>query len=240
MMREKHTEERAGIPAGPPIHVGMIDNDSLTLRALVGLIRVLDPAILPAWLAFSGAEGLAQAEDHPADVYLIDMSLGQPDGDEVIERIRARDGTTPILAMTSFPADVYQDQAALAGAQGLALKKEPTLIPHLIRQVAGGWVEPDEKFLDPAAARRRVSDKILLTGETPGSRGAASLSDREREALSLSAQGLTSAEIATKMGTSVATINTYFHRAMNRMGARNRMQLLALWLRAGGTLGGRQ
>jgi DNA-binding NarL/FixJ family response regulator len=173
--------------------------------------------------AGDGAEAATAAMEHQPDVVLMDVRMPEVDGVEATRRICAQDDRIRVLILTTFDLDEYVYAALHAGASGFLLKD--TLAPDLltaIRMVARG-----DAVVAPSATRRLLDRYI---GATPAVAPAAPLvpvttvTDREREVLTLVAHGLTNAEIAGRLYLSEGTVKTHVHRILTKLSLRDRVQ----------------
>ena len=114
--------------------------------------------------------------------------------------------------------------AAMAGAQAIVSKNDPQGLQDTIRLAATGGTGSFEGLRFPTAAQAFA--RILREPKT----GIARLSGREIEIIELCRQGDTSTLIAERTGLTVASVNTYLQRACEKLGARNRVQLVSMWL----------
>lgn len=206
--------------------LAIVDNDNWTTDGLVMFMNSQMPELDIIWTSRTGEEALRHIDADDPDVMLVDMSLGEMSGTDLITRIRQHNRTIGIVAMTAFPLERYADPAAKAGAQALVSKRFPKHMLEVIKTVGHGGVgEPVGAihFLPVTQAFAMVSKPL---------RGAKSLSATEREIVDLCSQGLTSGEIAQQMRKAIPTVNTHLQRAMEKTGARNRTQLVAMYLQS--------
>jgi DNA-binding NarL/FixJ family response regulator len=168
---------------------------------------------------------------HP-DVLLLDIRMPGMDGLAALREITA-DPTlagTRVVIVTTFELDQYVFEALQVGASGFILKDaEPAELLRAVRVVAAG-----EALLSPSVTRRVVSQfgRHLAEG-TPSAPGLDALTDREREMLAWVATGRSNQEIANELFLSPATVRTHISRAMGKLGARDRAQLVVFAVRAG-------
>ncbi len=178
--------------------------------------------------AANGEEAVAHAALHRPDLVLMDIRMPGVDGLAATQRICADPDLagTRVLILTTFETDEYVARALEAGASGF-LGKDVTSAALLagIRTVVGG-----EALLSPAATRTLIDRFLSSPGragpQSPGS--LAALTDREREMTALAAHGLSNQEIAARLVVSPLTVRTHIHRAMMKVGARDRAQLVVL------------
>lgn len=161
-----------------------------------------------------------------ADVVVMDIRMPDVDGLEATQQISAAEDLAGvrILILTTFELDEYVIQALRAGASGFLGKSvAPTELLEAIRLVASG-----EALLSPKATRALVGRYLAQPDDgpvaTPERLGV--LTDREREVVALVAQGLDNDEIAGQLFVSPLTAKTHVSRAMTKLDARNRAQLV--------------
>jgi DNA-binding NarL/FixJ family response regulator len=131
--------------------------------------------------------------------------------------------------LTTFDHDEHVFEALRAGASGFLVKDtEPEDLIHAVRLVAGG-----EALLSPGVTRRVIAEFALRARRPPQTELLDVLTEREREVMGLVAEGLTNAEIADRLVVSPATAKTHVNRAMAKLGARDRAQLVVLAYESG-------
>lgn len=177
--------------------------------------------------ATDGAEAVAAARTHRADVVLMDIRMPGVDGLAATRRIAADDDLAGVrvLILTTFEADEYVLEALRAGASGF-LTKDVELVDllHAIRVVARG-----DALLSPAITRRLISRVLAQPEQSTVDNSVLSvLTDREREVLALVGRGLSNEDIARELFLSPLTAKTHVSRAMTKLGARDRAQLVVL------------
>ncbi|MFF4507904.1 response regulator [Streptomyces sp. NPDC001401] len=184
--------------------------------------------------ATDGAEAVALARVHRPDLVLMDIRMPGTDGLAATSAICADPelSGTRVLILTTFEIDEYVAQALRAGASGF-LGKDVTADALLdgIRTVAVG-----ESLLSPLATRVLITR--FLTAPAQGARLAASedlgaLTVREREVMAWVAEGHSNEEIGEKLVVSPLTVRTHVHRAMMKLGARDRAQLVVIAYQSG-------
>ncbi len=213
------------------IRVVLVDDQALVR---VGL-RALADAEPDIEVVGEAADGLAALRavraTHP-DVVVMDIRMPVLDGREATRRIVADPdcGGVRVLVLTTFELDAYVFEALRAGAGGFLLKDaEPTEILRAIRVVAAG-----ESLLSPSVTRRVVeafAARPAPAGPAPG--GLGELTEREREVVALVGCGLSNEGIAARLCSSGATARTHVSRAMGKIGARDRAQVVVFAYEAG-------
>jgi DNA-binding NarL/FixJ family response regulator len=127
-----------------------------------------------------------------------------------------------VVVLTTFELDEYVFQALRAGASGFLLKDvDPDDLRQAVRVVAAG-----EALLSPSVTRRLITEFATRTAPPSDPARLAALTDREREVLALVGGGLSNEEIGQRLFMSPATAKTHVSRAMAKLGARDRAQLV--------------
>ncbi len=215
-----------------PIRVLIVD-DHAVVRQGLRMFLGLDPAFEIVGEAANGARALELARQLQPDVVLMDLLMPVMDGITATEAIRRELPDIEVVALTSVLEDEKVVGAIRAGAIGYLLKDaEPAELLRAVRVVAAG-----EALLSPSVTRRVVSlFGRHLAGGTPSAPGLDALTDREREMLAWVATGRSNQEIAKELFLSPATVRTHISRAMGKLGARDRAQLVVFAVRAGLTI----
>ena len=207
-------------------NLAIVDNDRFALQAMSGFLsRTLPASFSIRWLVDDARRAIARCVEDPPDVLLVDMSLGRMDGVQVIRAIRERDAHIGLIAVTSFPLWEYAVDAAQAGAQGIVGKNDLSTMVRQIQHVALGHADRDcvgIRFDTAEDAFARICRRGMRTGT--------SLSMRELDVVELCSHGNTTADIAKTLGIAEATVNTHLQRACEKLGARNRVHLVTLWM----------
>jgi DNA-binding NarL/FixJ family response regulator len=219
-----------GHPTTEPIHEPirvLIADDEALVRGGFRVLVDTEPGMVVVGEAGDGATAVALARETRPDVVLMDIRMPGVDGLRATHEIAADPDLAGVrvLILTTFDHDEYVAEALGAGAAGFLVKNtEPAQLLRGIRVVAGG-----EALLSPGLTQRLIAQ---LTARTPTPRldahALARLTARERQIVGLVAHGLSNAEIATALTISRATAKTHVSRAMTKLGARDRAQLVAL------------
>jgi DNA-binding NarL/FixJ family response regulator len=220
--------------AGSVIRVVLADDQVLVRSGFRALLDAEDD-ITVVGEASDGAEALALCRDRQPDLVLMDIRMPGVDGLTATRNItddRRLDGVR-VLILTTFEIDEYVYEALRAGASGFLVKHtEPEELIRAVRVVAAG-----ESLLSPGATRRLIAAFVDGGGSAPGPhqapREVSELTAREREVVVLVADGLSNDEIAQRWFVSNATVRTHVSRAMTKLRARDRAQLVVFAYRYG-------
>jgi DNA-binding NarL/FixJ family response regulator len=213
------------------IKVVLADDQSLVRMGLRVLIE-READLLLVGEAADGRTALEVIRRSRPDVALLDIRMPGLDGMQTLRAIVA-DPTltgTRVVMVTTFETDEYVFAALQAGASGFVLKDaEPTDLIRAIRAAAAG-----EALLSPSVTRRLVNlfGRHLAGGIAPAP-ALEALTEREREIVAWVATGRSNDEIAAELFLSPATVRTHVGRAMLKLGARDRAQLVVFAIRAG-------
>jgi DNA-binding NarL/FixJ family response regulator len=183
--------------------------------------------------AANGREAVELARSCRADVILMDIRMPELDGLAATREIMADDGLAGVrvLILTTFEVDEYVFEALRAGASGFLGKSvEPAELIEAIRTVASG-----DALLSPKAVKGLI-DRFLAQPELDQAAAPAvlaALTEREREVVGLVATGLSNDEIAERLVVAPMTAKTHVNRAMMKLGARDRAQLVVIAYQSG-------
>lgn len=213
--------------------VVIADDQALIRAGFAALVASTEDLEVVAEAA-DGQAAVDAVRTHRPDVVLMDIRMPVLDGLRATETITADpdlDGTH-VLVLTTFEADDTVLAALRAGAAGFLGKDVgPTALLDAVRTVAAG-----EALLSPRATRSLVA-RYLATPMTAGrdvsDTALAALTERELEVVSLVGRGLSNDQIAQRLVLSPATVKTHVNRAMAKVGARDRAQLVVLTYQTG-------
>ncbi|MEU6986756.1 response regulator transcription factor [Streptomyces sp. NPDC046324] len=176
----------------------------------------------------NGTEAIRLVDRYRPDVVLMDIRMPGLDGIEATRRIVATGARTRVLIVTTFDLDEYAYEGLRAGASGFLVKDaQPEELLAGIRAVASG-----DAVVAPSLTRRLLDAYIHHLPLTPGPPRAdprlTALTDREREILTVIAQGWTNTEIAARLHLAESTVKTHVSRILAKTGARDRVQAVIL------------
>jgi DNA-binding NarL/FixJ family response regulator len=181
--------------------------------------------------AVDGDEAVRSTVALRPDVVLMDIRMPRLDGLEATRRIADHPGLTAVkvVILTTFELDAYVAEALRSGASGFLVKDtEPVDLLRAVRVVADG-----EALLSPSVTRRLIADYVSRTAPRADVPGLEALTEREREVMALVAGGLSNDEIAEHLVVSPATARTHVSRAMVKLRARDRAQLVVFAYESG-------
>jgi len=216
------------------IRVALADDHELVRMGLRALIEREDDMAV-AGEASSGLDAIRLLRQVRPDVLLLDIRMPGIDGLETLRRIQADPAIagTRVIVVTTFEIDRYVFTALQAGAAGFILKDTaPEELARAVRVVTAG-----DSLLSPSVTRRVVALFAQQSAFDPAlDLGLDELTDREREMVAWVATGSSNDEIAAALFVSPATVRTHISRAMVKLGARSRAQLVVIAVRAGLTV----
>ena len=207
------------------IRVVLADDQGL-IRAGFRSLLDAEPDLEVVGEAATGREAVAAVAAHRPDVVLMDIRMPDGDGLWATERIAALPelSETRIIIVTTFELDEYVAQAIRAGASGFLVKDtEPVELIRAVHVVAGG-----EALLSPRVTKRLLERVASGLRQPPDLRRLEALTEREREVLALVGEGLTNDEIGRRLFLSPLTAKTHVSRIMQKLLARDRVQLVVL------------
>ncbi|MEV4425949.1 response regulator transcription factor [Streptomyces sp. NPDC049602] len=212
------------------IRVLLVDDQPLIRSGFRALLDLEDDIEVVAEAA-DGKEGLELAREHLPDIALIDIQMPVVDGIEATRRIAADPGLAGVhvVILTNYGMDEYVFDALRAGAAGFLVKDiVPDDFLHAVRVAARG-----DALLAPSITRKLIDRYVSQPLDAGAAAGLEELTGREREAVALVARGLSNDEIADLMVISPMTVKTHVNRAMTKLHARDRAQLVVLAYESG-------
>jgi DNA-binding NarL/FixJ family response regulator len=201
------------------IRVLLVDDQELIRAGLRGILRASFGFDVVGECADGGEVPAAVAALAP-DVVLMDVRMPFTDGVQATRELRRREGSPPVLALTTFDDEEVLAGMLRAGAAGFVLKGVPAEdLQRAVRSVAGGGA-----WLDPAVTARVLA--IYRTATPPADAAAVAdldgLTSREREVLALIGRGRTNGEIAAELFVSEGTVKTHVNHLFTKLRLRDR------------------
>ena len=212
------------------IRVVLVDDQPLIRTGIRALLDAEDDIEVVAEGA-NGRDGVALAIEHRPDIVLMDVQMPEVDGIEATRRIASDDQLSDVhvVMLTNYGLDEYVFNSLRAGASGFVVKDtEPADLLQALRVTMRG-----DALLSPAVTRRLISEFVARPADVLPSSDLESLTNREREVVALVAHGLSNDEIAEHMVLSPMTAKTHVSRAMTKLGARDRAQLVVFAYQSG-------
>jgi len=212
------------------ITVILVDDQALMRAGFRALLDAEDD-IKVVGEAADGQAAVEVALAERPDIALIDVQMPVLDGIEATRRIVAHPDLAGVrvVILTNYGHDEYVFNALRAGASGFLVKDtEPADLLQAVRVAARG-----DALLSPAITRRLISEYVSRPPETAVVVGADLLTNREREVVALVGKGLSNDEIATRLLISPTTAKTHVSRAMTKLHARDRAQLVVFAYESG-------
>jgi DNA-binding NarL/FixJ family response regulator len=208
----------------------LLADDQALLRTTFRMLIEANPDMALVGEAADGDEAVALTREHHPTVVLMDIRMPGTDGLAATTAICADPSLsgTRVLILTTFETDEYVAKALRAGASGF-LGKDVSADGLLdgIRTVAAG-----DALLSPTATRTLIT-RFLATTEPGKLTELAVLTAREREVMALAAEGRSNVDIAERLVVSPLTVRTHVQRAMTKLGARDRTQLVVIAYQTG-------
>jgi DNA-binding NarL/FixJ family response regulator len=230
-----------GAGVSDPIRVLVADDQRVVRDGLVLLLGLL-PQVEVVGTAANGEEAVDQATTQRPDVVLMDLRMPRCDGVEATRRLRERAPAIKVIVLTTYADDRSVIEALRAGARGYLTKDAGAAeIRQALQQVVSG-----QAVIDPSVQHHLV-DAIAVApaaagpgGPTPAAAAGpqapplpGGLTPREAEVLALIAEGLSNAEIATRLVVSEATVKSHVNHLLAKIGARDRAQAVGYAYRHG-------
>lgn len=210
------------------IRVLLVDDQPLIRSGFRALLDAEDDIEVVAEAA-DGVSGVQLAQRHLPDIALVDVQMPVLDGIEATRRIAADPALAGVhvVILTNYGLDEYVFNALKAGAAGFLVKDiQPEDFLHAVRVAARG-----DALLAPSITRKLIDRYVSRPPHPNGD--VTGLTNREREAVVLVARGLSNDEIADHMVISPLTAKTHVNRAMTKLHARDRAQLVVIAYESG-------
>jgi len=207
------------------IRVLLVDDQPLLRSGFRALLDAEDD-IEVVGEAADGRQGVALARQHLPDIALVDIQMPVMDGIEATRLIAADPALAGVhvVILTNYGLDEHVFHALRAGAAGFLVKDiEPEDFLHAVRVAARG-----DALLAPSITRRLIDRYVTEPPHLRAHAGLAGLTNRERETVALVARGLSNDEIADRLVISPLTAKTHVNRAMAKLHARDRAQLVVI------------
>jgi DNA-binding NarL/FixJ family response regulator len=208
----------------------LLADDQAMLRAGFRMILESDPDISVVGEAANGEQAVASTRRLRPDVVLMDIQMPDVDGLHATRQI-TDDGTlrSRVVILTTFERDEYVFEALQAGASGFLLKNAPPEeLLRAVRVVAAG-----DALLAPSVTRRIIEQFAHRAVDPRLGAQLESLTQREREVLTMLARGRSNAELAAELFVSEGTVKTHVSNLLAKLGLRDRVQAVVLAYESG-------
>jgi DNA-binding NarL/FixJ family response regulator len=207
----------------------LLADDHAIVRQGVKLILAGEPDIDVIAEAENGVQAVELARQLKPDVAVLDISMPRINGIEATRQIKAALPETAVLALTMHADDAYVFQLLKAGGSGYVLKNAAaTDLVQAVRAARRG-----EAFLYPSVARAVVADYLKRLEAGEGRETYDGLTEREKEILTLVAEGATNQEIAERLYISIKTVQTHRAHIMEKLNLHDRAMLVRYAVRKG-------
>jgi two-component system response regulator NreC len=203
------------------IRVLVVDDHTLVRQGIVGLLGS-QPDIEVVGQANSGAEAVTLVGELQPDVVLMDITMPGIGGLEATRAVRERSPKAQVVILTIHDREDYLVQALRAGAAGYVLKGAD--VGDLLSAVRAA--HRGDVYLFPAATKRLVADYVRRAGSGEDREVWDGLTDREREILTLIAQGMTTPDIASTLFLSPHTVQSHRDHIMAKLGLHSKAALI--------------
>lgn len=194
--------------------------DHAVFREGLTLLIENEPDLQVCGAAETVADAMAQIADLEPDVVVVDISLGQENGLDLIKRLHQYQAKLPVLALSMHDENVYAERALAAGARGYIMKNEAMdIVRQAIRRVLTGEIYVSEKMVS-RMIHKLVHLRVPVTPSLVDM-----LSNREFDVFRMIAQGIGPTQIAQELGVSVKTIETHREHIKEKLGLKNGTEL---------------
>jgi len=206
------------------IKICVVDDHAVVREGLKRIISE-NPGMAVTAEAGDGQEAMRVLQSEPCDVLLLDITMPNVNGLDVLKRIRAESPKLPVLVLSMHSEDQYAVRVLRAGAAGYLTKESaPAKLVQAIRKVVRGG-----KYVSPTLAEKLVYDLNSDSTKAPHE----VLSDREYQVLCMIASGKTVTMIAVELGLSVKTVSTYRVRILEKLNMKNNAELTRYAIKEG-------
>jgi two-component system invasion response regulator UvrY len=206
------------------INVVVVDDHAVVREGLKRIIAE-SGGMTVSGEAADGYEAMQVIRKEPCDVVLLDITMPNKSGLDVLKELHAESPRLPVLVLSMHPEDQYAVRVLRAGAAGYVTKESaPAKLVQAIRKVVRGG-----KYVSPSLAEKLVYDLGSETDKAPHE----ILSDREYQVLCMIASGKTVTQIAEELSLSVKTISTYRVRILEKLKMNNNAEITRYAIKEG-------
>ncbi|HPC62565.1 MAG TPA: response regulator transcription factor [Verrucomicrobiota bacterium] len=199
----------------------LVEDHPVTREGFAQLLNY-QPDLEVCGQAGSAAKALVGIDTTRPDLVIVDLSLSESSGLELIKDIKARHPRLPVLVLSTHDESLYAERALRAGARGYVMKQAPTSeLMRAIRKVLAGQL-----WLSESMHTQLVHKHLHGTSSPKAASELENLSDRELEVFQMIGNGLTTRRIAAKLHLSVSTVETYRAHLKEKLRLANGMELV--------------
>jgi two-component system, NarL family, response regulator LiaR len=210
-----------------PIRILLVDDHAVVREGLRAFLTLQESFEIVGEAA-DGEEAIERAAELEPDVILMDLVMPKLDGVSAMRELRRRGGRARVIVLTSFLDDDRLLPALEAGAAGYLLKNsQPAELARAVRAAHAG-----DAIIDPTAAARLVN-ALSTDRRSPDATVLDQLTDRERQVLTLIAQGRANKRIALELGISEKTVKAHVGHVLAKLGVTDRTQAAVLAVQHG-------
>ncbi|MBD3222390.1 response regulator [bacterium] len=198
----------------------IVDDHPMVRKGLRDLLDS-EPGFEPCGEAANGDEAISQLADDPPDIMLLDLSLAEGSGLELVKQASARFPDVQILVFSMHDEELYAERTLEAGASGYVEKHSPVdELLEALRRVGDGKIHVSKDMTE------RLLQQRLATGAEPGTSVNERLSDRELQVFEELGRGRTTRQIAEDLHISIKTVERHCENIKDKLMLENRTQLL--------------
>jgi two-component system invasion response regulator UvrY len=206
------------------INVVVVDDHAVVREGLKRIISE-NSGMTVSGEAADGFEAMQVLKKQPCDVVLLDITMPNKSGLDVLKELHAESPRLPVLVLSMHPEDQYAVRVLRAGAAGYVTKESaPAKLVQAIKKVVRGG-----KYVSPSLAEKLIYDIGNETKKAPHEQ----LSDREYQVLCMIASGKTVTKIAVELALSVKTISTYRARILEKLQMNNNAEITRYAIKEG-------
>ncbi|HSU89490.1 MAG TPA: response regulator transcription factor [Terriglobia bacterium] len=206
------------------IKVVVVDDHAVVREGLKRIIAE-NVGMMVSGEAADGHEAMLVIKSEPCDVVLLDITMPNKNGLDVLKELHAESPRLPVLVLSMHGEDQYAIRVLRAGAAGYLTKDSaPAKLVQAIRKVVRGG-----KYVSPTLAERLVFDLGTDSDKAPHE----VLSDREYQVLCMISSGKTVTQIAEELSLSVKTISTYRVRILEKLKMKNNAEITRYAIKEG-------
>lgn len=211
-------------PKSTMIRVCVVDDHAVVREGLKRIIAE-SPGMAVTAEAGDGIEAMQVLQTNPCDIVVLDITMPNRNGLDVLKQIHAETPRMPVLVLSMHGEDQYAVRVLRAGASGYLTKESaPFKLVQAIRKVVRGG-----KYVSTTLAEKLVFDLDSRSTKAPHE----VLSDREYQVLCMIASGKTVTIIAEELGLSVKTVSTYRIRILEKLNMKNNAELTRYAIKEG-------